>query len=98
MNPLYDRRETADQIEFELHFIPVVNLLVFLLILASLAPGCRCTNRLRPTCGILLILFFIGLLPVGLELEEAMKAGSVRASGSKFSFTSPLRVFIDKKS
>jgi uncharacterized membrane protein YoaK (UPF0700 family) len=97
MITLYDRRESADQIEFEFHFIPVINLLVFLLILASLVPGGRCTNRLRPACGILLILFFIGLMPAGLELEEAMRAGRVSVSGSKFSFTQPLRVVITRK-
>jgi len=94
---LYDRRESADQIEFEFHWMPVVSGLFFLLVLSSLAPGGRCTNRLRPACAVLLLLWLIGLLPPWLELEDAMKAGTVTVTGSKISFAHPLRVVIAKK-
>ena len=97
MNTLYDRRETENEIEFEFHFMPLANVLFFLLVIASLAPGGRCTNKLRPVCALLLILWIIGLLPAWMELERAMRGGSVVLSGSKFSCKTPLKVLIKKK-
>jgi uncharacterized membrane protein len=97
MITLYDRQDSADQIEFEFHFMPLANVLFFLLVTASLAPGGKCTNKLRPLCAILLILWVIGLLPAWIELEKAMEAGAVIASGSKLSFNNPLRIVIAKK-
>jgi hypothetical protein len=98
MNTLYDRRETDAQIEFEFHHMPVANVLFLLLLTASLAPGGgRCTGKIRPVCAILLILWVIGLLPAWIELEKAMRAGSVLVSGSKISTTNPLKVIISKK-
>ena len=97
MNTLYDRYETAEEIDFQFHFIPFANVLFFLLVIASLAPGGRCTNKLRPVCSILLILWIVGLLPAWIELEKAMRSGSVVISGSKFSCKNPLKVVITKK-
>jgi hypothetical protein len=96
MITLYDKHETAEQTVFEFHFMPVVSLIFFLAVLAAMAPGCRSTKRVVRRCGILLILWMIGLLPAAIELEQAMRAGSVLVSGSKFSFTNPLRVVIPK--
>jgi hypothetical protein len=96
MITLYDRRETASQIVFEFHFLPAANLLFFLAVLASLAPGCAATRRVIRRCGFLLVLWIVGLLPAWIELERAMKRGSVAVSGSKFSFTNPLKVIISK--
>jgi len=93
MNILYDRHETADQIEFEFHFLPLANLIFFLTVVASVA---HCCNRTLRVCGILLILWVVGLLPAWIELEKAMSSGSVIASGSKLSFPNPLRVVISK--
>jgi hypothetical protein len=93
---LYDKRETADHIEFEFHFLPVANLLLFLAVLVSLAPRCAITHRVLRRCGILLILWLVGLLPAWIELERAMREGTVTVSGSKFSFTNPLKVVIPK--
>jgi hypothetical protein len=63
MITLYDRRETADRIVFEFHFVPVATLLFFLAVLVSLAPGCAATRRVLRRCGILLMLWIAGLLP-----------------------------------
>jgi len=76
--------------------MPVASLLFFFMIIASLAPRGRCSSKIVRLSGILLILWVIGLLPAWLELEEAMKAGAVIVSGSKFSFANPLRVVIAK--
>jgi hypothetical protein len=95
MNPLYDRRETAEQIEFEFHGMPLVSGLFLVLILASLSPGC-CCSKLRPACAVVMILWVIGLLPAWVELEKAMQAGTVTVSGSKISFAHPLRVTITR--
>ena len=97
MSTFYDRRDSADQIEFTFHFMPVASLLFFFMIIASLAPRGRCSSKILRLSGILLILWVIGLLPAWLELEEAMKAGAVIVSGSKISFKNPLRVVIAKK-
>lgn len=97
MNTFYDRRDSADQIEFTFHFLPLANVLFFLMVSASLMPRGRCTSKILRLCGILLILWVIGLLPAWIELEEAMKAGAVIVSGSKLSFNNPLRVVIAKK-
>jgi hypothetical protein len=97
MNIFYDKRETEEQIEFEFHYLPVANVLFFLLVTASLAPGGNCTNKIRPLCAVLLILWIAGLLPAWIELEEAMRAGTVTVSGSKFSCANPLKVVISKK-
>jgi hypothetical protein len=97
MSALYDRHETDEQIEFVFHFMPLASVLFALLVIASLAPGGNCTNKIRPVCGILLLLWVVGLLPAWIELEEAMKAGRVSVSGSKLSFERPLRVTIIKK-
>lgn len=94
MMTLYDRRETADSIEFEFHLLPLANLVFFLAIAASLAPGGKSTMRV---CSVLLILWMIGLLPAWIELEKAMRSSSVVVSGSKFSFTNPVKVVIAKK-
>jgi hypothetical protein len=96
MITLYDKHETADQTVFEFHFLPVANLLFGLAVLASLAPGCASTNRVVRRCGILLFLWVIGLLPAAIELERAMRSGSVLVSGSKYSFNNPLKVVIPK--
>jgi uncharacterized membrane protein YoaK (UPF0700 family) len=96
MMSLYNRRETAGQIVFEFHFLPVANLLFLLAILAALAPGCAATRRALRRCGILLMLWVAGLLPAWMEIERAMSRGSVMVSGSKFSFTIPLKVVISK--
>jgi hypothetical protein len=96
MISLYNRHETAGQIEFEFHFVPVANLLFFLAVLASMAPGCAATRRAVRRCGFLLMLWVAGLLPAWMEIERAMKRGSVSVSGSKFSFRKPLRVVIYK--
>lgn len=97
MNQIYDRRDSADQIEFTFHFIPLANALFFLMMFVSLLPRGRCTSKILRLSGILLILWIVGLLPAWIELEEAMKAGAVIVSGSKFSFKNPLRVVIAKK-
>ena len=52
--PLYDKYDPADQIEFTFHFMPIANVLIFLIATASLAPGGKRTNKLRPLCAILL--------------------------------------------
>jgi len=97
MITLYDRHDSSDQIEFEFHFMPLANALFFLMVIASLAPRGRCSSKIVRLSGILLILWVIGLLPAWLELEEAMKAGAVIVSGSKFSFNNPLRIVIAKE-
>jgi len=97
MITLYDRHDSPDQIEFEFHLVPVATALFFLMIIASLGPRGRCTSKTLRLSGILLILWVIGLLPAWVELEEAMKAGAVIVSGSKFSFANPLRIVIAKR-
>jgi len=77
--------------------MPLANALFFLMVIASLAPRGRCSSKIVRLSGILLILWVIGLLPAWLELEEAMKAGAVIVSGSKFSFNNPLRIVIAKE-
>ncbi len=77
--------------------MPVANLLFFLMVTASLMPRGKCTSKILRLCGILLILWVVGLLPAWLELERAMEEGAVIVSGSKFSFNNPLRVVISKK-
>jgi hypothetical protein len=94
MNTFYDRRETDGQIEFEFHHMPLVSLVFFLALAASLGPGCSKGVRL---CCILLIVWMIGLLPAWVELEKAMRTGTAVVSGSKLSFTNPLKVVISKK-
>ena len=96
MNALYDRRDSADQIEFTFHFMPLASVLFFFMIIASLAPRGRCSSKILRLSGILLILWLVGLLPAWVELEEAMRAGAVIVSGSKLSFSNPLRVVIAK--
>jgi hypothetical protein len=96
MITLYDRRETADRIVFEFHFLPLASLLFLLSVLASLAPGCAATRRVLRRCGVLLMLWIVGLLPASIELERAMRNGTVMVSGSKFSLTKPLKVVISK--
>lgn len=99
MNALYDRRETADHIEFDFHYLPLVSGLFFLMLAGSLASGCcRPMNRLLRRCGALLILWLIGLLPAWIEIEKATANGSATFSGSKLSCTNPLKVVIAKKS
>jgi hypothetical protein len=97
MNKFYDRRDSADQIEFTFHFIPLATLLFFFMVIASLLPRGICSSKILRLSGILLILWIIGLLPAWIELEQAMKSGAVIASGSKLSFKNPLRVVIAKK-
>lgn len=97
MIKLYDRQDSADQIEFKFHYMPWANMLFFLMVVASLAPRGRCSSKILRLSGILLILWVIGLLPAWIELERAMKAGAVIVSGSKFSCTNPLRVVIARK-
>ena len=96
MITLYDKQETADQIVFEFHFLPVANFLFVLGLLAALAPGCAATHRVMRRCSLLLIFWIAGLLPAALELEQAMRDRSVIISGSKFSFKNPLKVIIPK--
>ena len=96
MNILYDRRETADQIEFEFHFLPLANLLFLLAIAAPLAPRGILTHKAERLCGILLILWIFKLLPAWIEIEKAMRHGSVSVSGSKISFNHPLKLVIPK--
>jgi len=96
MITLYDKRETAEQTVYEFHFLPVANLLFALGVLAALAPGCRATRRVIRRCGLLLFLWIVGVLPAALELERAMRSGSVIVSGSKFSFKHPLRIVVPK--
>jgi hypothetical protein len=96
MITLYDKRETAEQIVFQFHFLPVVILLFAVGLLAAMAPGCGATRRAARRCGILLVLWIMGILPAWMELERAMGSGSVVVSGSKFSFTNPLKVVIAK--
>lgn len=76
--------------------MPLVSVLFFLMLMASLAPRGLCSSKVIRLSGILLILWVIGVLPAWLELEEAMKAGAVIVSGSKISFHNPLRVVIAK--
>ena len=93
----YERHETDKEIEYVFHLMPVVNVLFFLLLIASLSPGGKCTGRIRPVCSILLILWIIGLLPAWIELEQAMRTGTVAVSGSKICCRNPLKVLITKK-
>jgi len=97
MNSFYDKRETDEKIEYEFHFMPLVSVLFFLLVIASLSPGGRCTGRIRPLCALLLIVWMVGLFPAWMELENAMRRGPVTVSGSKFSCKYPLKVVITKK-
>ena len=96
MNAFYDRHDSPDQTEFTFHFMPLASVLFFLLVATSFPRGGWCTCKMRRFCGILLILWVVGLLPAWLELESAMKAGAVIVSGSKFSFKNPLRIVIAK--
>jgi len=97
MKTFYERRETAEEIEFQFKYLPLANLLFFLAIGASLAPCGRLANRTLRICGVLLLLYIIGILPVWMDLEKAMRSGSVLVSGSKFSCKNPLKVVISKK-
>jgi len=97
MNTFYERRETGQQIEFEFKFVPVATFLFFGMITASLSPCGWRTNRTVRICGVLLLAWMAGLLPAWIELEKAMRSGTVLVSGSKFSFTNPLKVVITKK-
>jgi len=97
MIKLYDRQDSPDQIEFEFHYMPVATALFFFMVIASLAPRGRCSSKILRLSGILLILWVIGLLPAWIELERAMEAGAVIVSGSKLSFSNPLRIVIAKK-
>jgi hypothetical protein len=97
MLKLYDRRDSADQIEFEFHYMPAASALFFLMVVTSLAPRGRCSSKTLRLIGVLLILWVIGLLPAWIELEGAMKEGAVIVSGSKLSWANPLRVVIAKK-
>jgi hypothetical protein len=93
MVKLYDKRETAETVEYEFHLAPVATWLFFVAVGASLV-GCKRTTRLS---GMLLVLWVIGIWPAWMELEEAMKNGSVSVSGSKLSFDRPLKVVITRK-
>jgi hypothetical protein len=84
MSIFYERRETDEQIELEFKFLPLANLLFFGMIAASLSPCGWCANRTVRLCGVLLLLWMAGLLPVWMELEAAMRSGSVVVSGRKF--------------
>jgi len=94
---LYDKLETEDQIVFEFHYVPLVSLVFFLSIATSLAPAGASTHRTIRVCGVLLLLWTIGVLPAWMELEKAMRNRPVMISGSKLSFAHPLRVVISKK-
>lgn len=97
MNALYDKYETDESIEYTFHFMPVVNVLFFLLLIASMAPGGPCSGRIRRASALLLILWMAGLLPIWFELDTAMRSGPATVTGSKFSCANPLRVTIAKK-
>jgi hypothetical protein len=98
MNALYDRHETPEQIEFEFHLMPLANALFLCMVTTSLLPRGTGTSKILRLCGILLILWVARLLPAWFELEKAMAAGPVTISGSKLSFTHPLKIVISKKS
>jgi len=85
MIKLYDKRETDEQIEFEFRHLPLANGLFFLMLAAALSPRGRCPDTILRVSGLFLILWMVGLVPAWLELEEAMRSGSVIVSGSKFS-------------
>jgi hypothetical protein len=97
MSTFYERQETEHQIELEFKFLPLANLLFFGMIAASLSPCGWGANRTVRICGVLLLAWMAGLLPAWMELEKAMRNGSVTVSGSKFSFSHPLKVVIAKK-
>jgi hypothetical protein len=96
MITLYDKHETADQTVYEFHFLALPNLLFALGVLAAVAPGCSVTRRVVRRCGLLLFLWIVAVLPAAIEIERAMRTGSVIVSGSKFSLTNALRVVVSK--
>jgi len=97
MKLFFNRTETAGEIVFEFHYTPVATFVFFLGVAAMLVPGCPIARRVLRRCGVLLLLWMVGLLPAWLELEEAMRKGPVSVSGSKFSFSNPLKIVIAKR-
>ena len=96
MSFLYQRDETSEKVEVKYRFVPLFYLALFVAIALSLISRGQWTNNCMGSFGILLIAWVIGLCKPIREINKAMKQGGVLVSGSKFSFTNPIKIVIKK--
>lgn len=93
---LYERHETPDRIEVTCRWLPVFYLALLVAVVLSLASRGQWTNICMSAVGILLIAWVIALWKPMREIHRAMRDDSVVVSGSKFSFTNPIKMVIKK--
>lgn len=93
---LYERHETSDRIEVTCRWLPVFYIALLVAVVLSLASRGQWTNVCMSAVGILLIAWVIALWKPMRQIQKAMRDDGVVVSGSKFSFTNPIKIVIKK--
>lgn len=96
MSLLYDRYETPDEVEYRFHFLPVLYIAMGAVTVLSLVSRGERTNEFLGGFGLFMLAWVAGVWKPMAEIERAMRHDRVEVTGSKFSFSNPMRIMLHK--
>ncbi len=94
---LYDRFENSEEIEYRFHFLPVLYIAMGMAALLSIASRGERTNEFLGGFGFLMLAWIAAIWKPMSEIQRAMTHDRVEVTGSKFSFSNPMRVILRKR-
>lgn len=96
MSLLYDRFETMERVEYQFHFLPALYIAMGVATALSIASRGERTNEFLGGFGLFMLAWIAGVWKPMSEIQRAMLHDRVEVTGSKFSFSNPVRITLHK--